>query len=50
MEDTDWIGFEWIERSMYIMLVALIVLLVPLARGFRAIVRKLTQGATNFRG
>jgi hypothetical protein len=32
MEDTDWIGFEWIERGMAIFIVAIVVGSVPVVR------------------
>ena len=30
MADTDWVGFEWIERSMYLFLIAFVVGVSPL--------------------
>ena len=32
MEDTDWIGVEWIERGMYLFIFAVLVGLIPLFR------------------
>jgi len=38
MEDTDWIGVEWIDRGMYLFIVAVLIGLIPV---FRLIITRL---------
>jgi membrane protein YqaA with SNARE-associated domain len=32
MADTDWVGFEWIERGMYLFVLGVLIGLIPVLR------------------